>query len=270
MESYENNGILTTIFGPAGWHFMTCAAYGYPLNNPTEDQKRDYKEWYRLIAKILPCKYCRISYENFINNGHTKLTDEVMTNRQTLTKWLYDLHNAVNAKLGIFYGVTLEDVTMRYNSYRSRCTSKPNEKGCTTPLDIKCNSYKLFAVKDCPLVEYSHALRFVRYARLRNLPDSDYYILAKFKEKGAFEKCLKNKLSDDTWCRRNKECKKIIDYMRINGIPSIETEGEWKDYPTIPELRLILRLSSNLPNNELLELINKLQTNKYPQKPVIN
>lgn len=258
IESYENNGMLVAIWGNAGWKFLHSASFCYPLNNPTDVQKRDYKRFYELVGCILPCGLCRQSYQKFIVSGKTALTDAVMENRHTLTKWLYDLHNAVNDKLGIYYGVSYEDICIRYNAYKSKCNSKPDEKGCTTPLDIKGKSYLINSITDCPIIEIALATKFVRHARQRNLPDIDYYILAKFKEKNALDKCLKNKFEDDTWCRRNKECKEIIDHMRINGIPSIETDGPWKGYPTISELRLILRLSSNLPHDELAELIKKI------------
>jgi hypothetical protein len=256
MESNVNNGINSRVFGPGLWLASHAITFGYPYKNPTDAQKHDYKEFFRLLGYVLPCCHCRASYQQFIQSGATALTDAVMENRYTLTKWLYDVHNAVNDKLGVVYGVDFKDIQSRYESYRAGCDK--SKHGCITVLDNKLQPFRVLSIKDCPLIQYNNALKFVRYARQRNLPDSDYYILAKIKEKNALDKCLNNKFNDETWCRRNKECKEIIDYMRINGSPSIETEGPWKDYPTIPELKLILRLSSNLPNNELLELIKKI------------
>lgn len=254
MQTNVNQGLNTRVWGSGAWCFLHCVSYGFPYNAPTDAQKRDYKEFFRLLSVVLPCVHCRTSYEQFISSGETALTDAVMENRGTFTKWLYNLHNAVNNKLQIDYRVSLEDINSRYESYRAGCS----KNGCTTLLNNKKTPFSIFNIKDCPIVEYQSALKFVRHARQRNLPDIDYYILAKFKEKNALDKCLKNKFEDDTWCRRNKECKEIIDHMRINGIPSIETDGPWKGYPTISELRLILRLSSNLPHDELAELIKKI------------
>jgi hypothetical protein len=262
MDQHANNGILTRVFGPYLWGGLHCISFGYPLE-PTDIQKKEYKDFFCLLGKVLPCKYCRISYDEFINNGDTKLTDQVMENRHTFTKWLYDLHNVVNNKLGVNYGVSYEDICERYESYRSKCTTNPKEKGCITPLDLKAQSFKIASLKDCPIIEYNIALKFVKYARLRNLSLNNYIILAKFKEKNTLDKCLKNKLHNETWCMRNKECNEIIQYMRIKGVPSIEEYGIWKGYPTIPELKLILRLSSNLTNDELFNLIKIMDTSIY-------
>ena len=51
--------------------------------------------------------------------------------------------------------------------------------------------------------------------------------------------------------------------MRINGIPSIEDgkDNEWNGLPTVDELKLLLRLCSNLSNNVLISLIKKLSNN---------
>jgi hypothetical protein len=64
------------------------------------------------------------------------LNYSVMKDRKTFSKWLFDIHNKINKKLGINNCVTFKQVTEKYESFRSKCTkSKTMElvKGCTNP-----------------------------------------------------------------------------------------------------------------------------------------
>lgn len=126
MASKSNNGLVTKIWGPPSWKFLHCVTYGYPVE-PTPEQKKDYKQYFELIAKILPCGACRDSYNKFIHEGDTKLNDTVMNNRNSLTKWFYKLHQKVNKKLNIDYGSTYKNVTQRYEGYRAKDKSKPTD-----------------------------------------------------------------------------------------------------------------------------------------------
>jgi hypothetical protein len=71
-----------------------------------------------------------------------------MKNRDTFSKYIYNLHEIVNKLLGKKSGLSYCDVRERYEHFRSRCTqndgkkifnfnkTKKNkkEKGCTEPL----------------------------------------------------------------------------------------------------------------------------------------
>ena len=46
---------------------------------------------------VLPCKYCRASFHDYLKLQ--PLTYEIMGNRETFSRWMYDIHNRVNAKL---------------------------------------------------------------------------------------------------------------------------------------------------------------------------
>ena len=70
-----------------------------------------------------------------------------MRNRETLSKWLYNLHEEINTMLGKKSNLTYDDVRNRYEMFRARCIEerknknktkkrrkeKEKEKGCTTP-----------------------------------------------------------------------------------------------------------------------------------------
>jgi len=141
-EDYSKNGMLVKTWGPAGWVFLHCIAQNYP-QQPSASQKKYYISFFKDIGNVLPCRYCRESYQQFIKEGSTKLTKTVMKNRQTLSKWLYDIHNKVNKKLEVKSEnvPSFEEVTQKYESFRSRCSNKSPDiiektvkKGCTDPL----------------------------------------------------------------------------------------------------------------------------------------
>jgi len=140
-EDYKSgDGMMTAVWGPPMWHVLHTISFNYPVN-PTEDQKKHYYNFYTNLVNILPCKYCR---DNLINNfKKLPLTMDVFKSRDTLSKYVYDLHEMVNKMLNKNSGLSFSDVRDRYEHFRSRCLEDPkkisytsikSEKGCTEPL----------------------------------------------------------------------------------------------------------------------------------------
>ena len=135
----DDTGMQTRVWGPSGWLFLHCIAQNYPWK-PTPEQKMYYLNFFRLTGNVLPCRYCRESYQKFINEpGNTNLNETVVENRKNLVTWLYLVHNKVNKKLGISEAPSLKDVWNKYESFRSKCTKSPEVKeiiktGCLDPL----------------------------------------------------------------------------------------------------------------------------------------
>ena len=263
MDTNANNGLMTKIWGPFTWTTLHSITFGYPIN-PTEEQKQQYKQFLELVGDTLPCKYCRISYKEFITTGCTKLTYDTMKNRNTLTRWMYDIHECVNKKLGVDYGITYDDMVNKYESYRAKCSKDKMENGCVMPLDIKKNSYEVANRKDCPIISVDIAKKFINYAKRRKLDDVYFDYLQNFTNKTLMYE-LENKDSE-LWIDRNKKCTDQIENMRINGIESIEQDGQWKGLPTIDETKLILMLCTNLNIKKLLEVSELLPMNISTEK----
>lgn len=244
--SNQNNGLITKIWGPGLWVGMHSITFGYPIN-PTEENKKDYFNYFKNVGNTLPCKYCRESYNKFIQEPDTRLED-FLENRERLTYWLYLIHEKVNKKLGVDYGITFEDVKKRYESYRAQCSSVINKKakGCVVPLNKKKNSYQVLCQKDCPVIDYKLAKKFYFYAVERGFNKDEIVRLKNCK--------VHQKNKDKFWDMRNKYCEKLIKKMRNEGLPSLETDGKYQGKPTINELKLILLLCSNLPKDQLEEL----------------
>lgn len=257
-SDYRNNGLITKIWGEPGWEFNHAVTFGYPFD-PTEEQKKAYKQYFISLGNVLPCRYCRESYQKFITTGNTALTDDVLENRDTLTTWFYNIHEAVNQKLGVDYGVTKEDMVARYESFRARCNmSDPAIRGCVTPLDYKAFSYRKLNEKDCPIVYLELCRPFIRLAKIRGVDDKYFiYLKLAYEKDGNFTELKKDK----TWSERNIFCQKQIKYMRESAISSIEQDGEWAGTPTVEELKLFLFLCSNLNKTEIKDCIVNLATN---------
>jgi len=261
----RNNGLITKIWGGAGWIFGHSVTFGYPLQ-PSPEQKSSYKNFFTLFGDVLPCRYCRESYIRFISEGDTMLTDDVMESRQTLTLWFYNIHEAVNRKLGVDYGVTYEDLVNKYESFRAKCTPTPvaadkgkiAPQGCVAPLDYKAYSYKKINQIDCPIFNMDLLKPFVRLAEIRGIDPNLFRFYRLISHAGGdFSRIKKT----DDWTKRNYYCRRQIVRMRESAVPSVESDGEWKDTPTVDELKLLVHMSSNLNKQELGQCVRKLLSN---------
>lgn len=144
-DDYDSgDGFLTSVWGPPMWHFLHTMSFNYPVN-PTENDKKNYKNFILNLRHILPCKYCRINLRN--NLKTFPITNEVMKDRESFSRYVYNLHEIVNKFLGKKSGLTYHEVRDRYENFRARCTidspkpkvfdfkhGVPKEKGCTVPL----------------------------------------------------------------------------------------------------------------------------------------
>jgi len=179
----SNDGMLTSVWGPALWHYMHTMSFNYPIK-PTSNDKKHYKEFILNLKNVLPCGKCR---KNLIKNfKKLPLTNKEMESRDTFSKYIYDLHEIINTMLGKKSNLTYDQVRERYEHFRARCaksitsfksfksfkslknkTAKKvrfsknvsimNEKGCTVPLygekskciikivphDVKCDTLQI-------------------------------------------------------------------------------------------------------------------------------
>jgi len=203
--SHINNGLMTKIWGPHMWFAINCISFGYPTN-PTEEQKLHYKTFFEHLGFVLPCEFCKTSYQFFITDGDTKITEEIFENRETLTKWIYNLHNRVNLKLGVNYGTTYDEFVNKYESFRARCLV--DISGCQMPLELKSIAFKESEKKDIYIIPKKVALCFKEYAKLRGI---------EFDKLDYYEDLIKNKRNTQEFNKRNIECQKIINNMRFNA-----------------------------------------------------
>lgn len=79
----------TRKWGPGGWRLLHYIALEYDKKD--KPNKQHYIRFFNNIQHILPCKYCRISFKEYIS--------EERFNYDNASKWLYKIHNSVNKKL---------------------------------------------------------------------------------------------------------------------------------------------------------------------------
>ena len=139
----SGDGMLTTVWGPSMWHYMHTMSFNYPLH-PTKQEKKHYRDFILNLQYTLPCKHCR---ENLKKNlAAYPLKRCYMKNRETYSRFIYNLHEMVNKLLDKESGLSYCDVRERYEHFRARCveekpkmfkfrnTKKKKHKGCTEPL----------------------------------------------------------------------------------------------------------------------------------------
>jgi hypothetical protein len=117
----SGDGMLTTVWGPAQWHFLHTMSFNYPVN-PTSEDKKHYRDYILNLRYILPCKYCRINLANNLKKKPLQMCH--MASRETFSRYIYELHETVNRMLNTKSNLTYCDVRERYEHFRSRCTDE--------------------------------------------------------------------------------------------------------------------------------------------------
>ena len=117
--NYNNkSGIQSCIFGPPLWFVLHCISFTYPVN-PTEDEKTNYMNFVASLEHVLPCTTCRDNYKGNLKVSNFNMS--VMKNRDTFSRFMYNLHNCVNKCLGKKVNPTFEEIRDKFENFRSRC-----------------------------------------------------------------------------------------------------------------------------------------------------
>jgi hypothetical protein len=145
----SGDGMQTSIFGPVFWTAIHLVSFNYPVH-PTEEQKRQYKEWLDATGNVLPCVHCRTNFqgnmkkakENFKRNmeaaNKSHDADDCFASRDTFSRFCFELHQEVNRATGKDTNHSFEVVRDIYEGFRACCHAKPQdsplkpgiEKGC--------------------------------------------------------------------------------------------------------------------------------------------
>lgn len=84
------------VWGKYLWTSIHFIALGYP-DNPTPDDKQNYKHFYTNLWKVIPCFKCAQNYQRHLDELPI---DGSLSNNMSLFKWTVDMHNIVNKELG--------------------------------------------------------------------------------------------------------------------------------------------------------------------------
>ena len=83
-------------WGPHGWKFIHFIALGYP-NNPSEQDKVKYKNFFYLLGDVIPCIVCANHYKKNLEKINI---DNYLHSKNTLLHWTISMHNEVNISNG--------------------------------------------------------------------------------------------------------------------------------------------------------------------------
>jgi ATP-dependent Zn protease len=78
------------IWGPHAWIFLHTITLNYP-ENPTPEQKKQYKKFFESLADVIPCDKCKYNYIKKIKKNPVNVES-----RMELVQWLLNIHNEVN------------------------------------------------------------------------------------------------------------------------------------------------------------------------------
>ena len=90
------NNISPSQWGPTFWRMFHIVAFGFP-DKPSDEDKKYYLNFYDSLPDVIPCVICRKHFKIMLS-GSFKLTDDIISNREKLIKWSYDVHDYVNQK----------------------------------------------------------------------------------------------------------------------------------------------------------------------------
>ena len=94
MSPTEEPPLSIESWGPCFWKTLHTATFAYP-DTPTHLQKEGPETCFRNLRHVLPCPSCQEHYRQTLA---TLPVDA--TNKDTLSRWLVEVHNRVNEQNG--------------------------------------------------------------------------------------------------------------------------------------------------------------------------
>ena len=85
------------LWGECAWKFLHYVTFAYP-DNPSEQDRTNYKNFFMQLVYVLPCKVCQLNYRKHIER--LPLTNRELSSKISLVKWLFNIHNEVNHSMG--------------------------------------------------------------------------------------------------------------------------------------------------------------------------
>ena len=81
----------TKFWGPSGWKMLHLITFRYDPSN-----KVNMRDFFSSMPFILPCKFCRTSLTEYMEEDPL---EPALASRDSLSRWLWRIHNKVNNKL---------------------------------------------------------------------------------------------------------------------------------------------------------------------------
>lgn len=96
----ENRGYnkLFEAWGGDFWRVAHSVTFQYSEANPSAEERRVVRLFFSVFPDVLPCWRCGDHFKEHMVED--PLTDDVLRNRETLSRWLHGIHNKVNRGIG--------------------------------------------------------------------------------------------------------------------------------------------------------------------------
>jgi hypothetical protein len=113
-------------------------SFNYPVE-PSQKQKKQYAQFILSLQHILPCGKCRENLKKTFKK--MPIAEKDLKGREAFSRYMYNMHEAVNEMLNKHSGLTYEDVRERYEHFRARCRDiekqdvTAKERGCVEPMN---------------------------------------------------------------------------------------------------------------------------------------
>ena len=112
-------GMQSRTWGALAWTFLHLVSLNYPCQ-PSQTEKRRFLKWFQGLEDVLPCGLCCESYGKIIRRkGATHLSLDTMQDRESLSLWLWAVHEAVNKRLQKKSTLTFDGMCKKYERLRA-------------------------------------------------------------------------------------------------------------------------------------------------------
>ena len=112
-----------TLWGPAAWHFLHAVSFRYPERAPSMQHRKAMFDLLTSLKRLLPCTHCRMHFEKYIDSSENAISSpasHALDSRDSISRWLVDLHNDVNRRLHKTTR-TYADVAHEYRDLNKTC-----------------------------------------------------------------------------------------------------------------------------------------------------
>lgn len=114
------------MWGPSGWKFLHSITLSYP-SEPSENDKQSIINFFQTLPAVLPCEACA---EHLTQHYSKYPIKNAINSRDELVKWLFDIHNEVNASLGKSIK-EFDDFINEYKNESKKFKGKPLNMVCS-------------------------------------------------------------------------------------------------------------------------------------------
>jgi hypothetical protein len=96
----ETDLLSITKWGPSAWAFIHAITFSYP-EHPTDHHRKMAFSFLMSLTALLPCGRCRVHFHQELSKeGITDFNHPVFQTRLSFSRFMVDVHNAVNRRLG--------------------------------------------------------------------------------------------------------------------------------------------------------------------------